>query len=210
MRAVIGFVTGAVVSGLVFYQAERRVGCFDRCGEGTTCREGRCVVAAPTPTPTTTPAPPPEKRRKRGRAAGGEAGGEPLATIAEELQLQPGDETPASQGDALGRSETLDLTGSDEPAHELSVEEVERAFAPARAAVSGCVSRAVGDYPLVSATVEVGFRIERGGRVERVRVTAPALLQKQGLYRCVRPLVAALRFPASGGASVVTFPFQLK
>jgi hypothetical protein len=210
MPALIGFLLGAVAASLALFQAERRVGCFDRCGEGTSCRAGRCVLTMAAPAPGPPPIPAADRRRKRGRATGGEAASEPLATIAPELQLQAGDETPATQGDALGRTESIDLTSGEEAAHELGVEEVERVFAPARAAVSGCISRAVGDYPLSAATVEVGFRVERGGRVERVRVTAPALLQKQGLYRCVRPLVAALRFPASGGASVVTFPFQLK
>ena len=35
-------------------------------------------------------------------------------------------------------------------------------------------------------------------------------LMRKGLIRCVRPLVAGLTFPRSGGASVVTYPFQIQ
>ena len=143
--------------------------------------------------------------------------GDPLAPATPELTLKPGDEAPLTQGDALGRPEAIDFTepgnpgqAGEEEARPLSDDDVERVFAPARRGISACITSAVGDYPLESARVEVGYRIERSGRVERVRVTAPALLQSRGLSRCVRPVVTALRFPRSPGASVVTFPFDLQ
>jgi hypothetical protein len=35
-------------------------------------------------------------------------------------------------------------------------------------------------------------------------------MQRNGLTRCIRGAVTGLRFPNSGGASVVTYPFELK
>jgi len=36
------------------------------------------------------------------------------------------------------------------------------------------------------------------------------LLQRNGLSKCVRGVVTGLHFPRSGGAMVVTYPFELK
>jgi hypothetical protein len=76
--------------------------------------------------------------------------------------------------------------------------------------VSHCITDALGDYPLDSGKVELSFRVERTGTVNKVRVQAPQLLMRRGLYACVRPLVTGLRFPPSGGANVVTYPFALQ
>ena len=69
---------------------------------------------------------------------------------------------------------------------------------------------ALGDAPLESGRVEVGLRVEPSGQVTRVRVEAPRILINRGLYPCVKSAVGSLRFPAAGGASVVTWPFELK
>jgi hypothetical protein len=43
-----------------------------------------------------------------------------------------------------------------------------------------------------------------------VRITAPQLLMRRGFVACARPIVTALKFPASGGSNVVTYPFALQ
>ena len=68
----------------------------------------------------------------------------------------------------------------------------------------------MGDYPLESGRIEVAFRVERSGAVHKVRITAPQLLMRRGFTGCVRPIVTGLRFPSSGGANVVTYPFALQ
>src|SRR5262245_3371917 len=83
-------VCSAVVAlGLVLgvgYALYRKDECWGRCGSGTRCAAGECVPAADAPAS----APVKELRRRRGG---------PRA--ASEVQLKPGDERMASEGDAL-------------------------------------------------------------------------------------------------------------
>jgi hypothetical protein len=115
-----------------------------------------------------------------------------------------------TQGDALGRPERIDLSQTGDDARELQQEDLDRTFRPSEPAILRCITDALGDAPLESGKVEVGLRVERSGQVNRVRIEAPQLLQRNGLSRCIRGVVTALKFPASGGASVVTYPFELK
>ena len=125
------------------------------------------------------------------------------------MQLKPGDEKMIAQGDALGRPERIDLSeGSSN--RELQQEDLDHVFHPSEPAILRCITDALGDAPLESGKVEVGLRVERSGQVSRVRVEGPQLLQRNGLNRCVRGVVTALKFPVSGGANVVTYPFELK
>jgi hypothetical protein len=57
--------------------------------------------------------------------------------------------------------------------------------------------------------VTIKFRIQRAGTVRGVRVEAPAILMKGGLYGCVRGVVGRLRFPSSGSSQIVSYPFSL-
>jgi hypothetical protein len=114
-----------------------------------------------------------------------------------------------AQGDALGRPQRIDLTQTGDDGRELSQDDLDRVVHAAEPAILRCITTAVGDAPL-DGKVELGLRVEESGQVSRVRVEAPALLQRQGLTRCIRAVVTPLRFPASGGASVVTYPFELK
>jgi hypothetical protein len=146
-------------------------------------------------------APPPDKNKRRKHGS---------ANAQSDLKLQPGDEHIATAGEALGRAEHIDLSQAGDDGHDLSQEDLDAVFRPAQSAISRCITEAVGDYPLESGKIEVGFRVERTGQVHKVRITAPQLLMRRGFPGCVRPLVTALRFPASGGANVVTYPFALQ
>ena len=42
-----------------------------------------------------------------------------------------------------------------------------------------------------------------------VRVEAPAILQKGGIYGCIKGVVGGIRFPPSNGSQVVSYPFSL-
>jgi hypothetical protein len=61
----------------------------------------------------------------------------------------------------------------------------------------------------VPGLVNIKFRIQRQGTVRGVRVEAPSILQKGGLYGCVKGVVGGLRFPPSGSSQIVTYPFRL-
>ena len=77
-------------------------------------------------------------------------------------------------------------------------------------AILACISRARPDEETyVPGRVTVKFRIQRTGNVRGVRVEAPAILQKGGLYGCVKGVVGGIRFPPSNGSQVVSYPFSL-
>jgi len=197
-RVLVGVLLGAalIVGGVLAYT--RGDGCLGRCAEGTRCADHRCVAAVE---PSRAPAPVTKEPRRRRRHDGN-------SPAAPEVKLEPGDEKPVAQGDALGRPERIDLSQPD--GRELSQDDLDAVFHPAQPRIERCITDALGDAPLETGRVEVGLRVERSGDVKRVRVEAPQLLQRRGLTRCVRGVIASLRFPASGGASVVTYPFELK
>ncbi len=169
--------------------------CLGKCGAKTHCASAVCVAdEAPIKT---MPADAMHKRRRHVEDH----------VAAEELTLKPGDDRMTAEGDALGRTEHIDL--SEPNAHELTQDQMDRVFTMIQPAISHCMTEAVGDYPLEHGRVEVGLRIERSGDVRRVRVEAPSILLKRGLTRCVRPLVTGLHFPSSGGSMVATYPFEL-
>lgn len=178
--------------------------CLGRCGDNTRCAGGRCIAsfapALPAPDPKT------GRRRGKGRVTVGNNG----VSVAEpEKKLLPGDERGTTTGDALGRPERLDLTKGDDE-KELAQADIDRVWSSAEPSLSRCISEAVADWPLESGKIEVGYRIEKDGSVKKVRLTAPQLLMRNGLYACMRSKITSLRFPHSGGSSVVTFPFRLQ
>ncbi|MGZ3408591.1 MAG: AgmX/PglI C-terminal domain-containing protein [Polyangia bacterium] len=199
IRIFLGLVVGlALAAGAGYLYLREAKDCIGRCGDGTRCFNGRCIAAAPPTTVATAPTP---KKRKRHSGVG---------PAQPELKLDPGDERIATTGDSLGRAEHIDLSQGGDDGRELSQEEIDGVFRPAQSAISHCITEAVGDYPLESGKIEVAFRVERNGSVKKIRVTAPQLLMRRGFTGCVRPVVAALRFPSSGGANVVTYPFALQ
>ena len=206
VRLLAGIIVGAVLAvgaGLAFQQKDP---CLGRCGEGTACEGGRCVVtrvAAPAPV---APAPV-GKKRKRGSGTSGSGMGDPAAP---EIVLQPGDTDRMAQGDALGRPEHIDLTEAGPDGKDLTQEDMDKVMARAEPAIVRCITQAIGDAPLDEGTIEVGMRIDRDGSVDKVRVEGPKLLQQHGLYKCVRGVVTGVRFPASGGATVATFPYAIR
>ena len=116
-----------------------------------------------------------------------------------------------SQGDDLSRPDVLRLDMTDDSgSHELSQDEIDARFRAKEDAILGCIQRARPDEETwVPGRVTVKFRIQRTGAVRGVRVEAPAILQKGGIYNCVKRVVGGLRFPASGGSQIVTYPFSL-
>ncbi len=202
MRFAVGALLGAALAaggalGLHAWQA-RRDPCLGRCGAGTRCDGGACVAAAePAPAPPIAAAPKTKRGRRRGDGA---------------PALQPGDTRLAVEGDDPGRPAVkLDLTDDDGAPSDLSQEALDEVFDRRRADVAACVVQATGDAPLpAGARATVSFRVEPAGDVRRVRVEAPALMLRNGLAACVRPIVTGLRFPRAAGATVASYPFELK
>jgi len=153
-----------------------------------------------------------KRRRGGGRArAGGTGGGEGEGEVGDEPipTLAPGDEKIVAEGDALRpRARTLDMADEGQEVRDLEQGEIDAAVGARAQAIIGCISDARGAAPL-SGRVTVGFVVSGRGSVAQTRVEAPAYLMRNGLARCVRPKLAALRFPATGKDTVVTVPFDV-
>jgi hypothetical protein len=151
------------------------------------------------------PAPGRERVRREPAPPPPEPEPEPIKLSASDLKL-------VSQGDDLSRPDVIRLgDASDESgSHELSQDDIDARFRAKEEAILSCISRARPDEDTyVPGRVTVKFRIQRGGTVRGVRVEAPAILQKGGLYGCVKGIVGGIRFPPSNGSQVVSYPFSL-
>jgi hypothetical protein len=168
-------------------------------------QQGQAVAPQPEAPKAPDPKQPVAKKRRH-RTGGGSAEG----PAAREVTLKPGDEKMQTRGDALGRTEQVDFGASGPEAKDLTEEDLDRVWKRAQPGISKCIGDAIGDAPLETGKVVVGIRVEKEGNVSRVRVDAPALLLRNNLHSCVRGHATALRFPRSGGASVVSYPFQLQ
>jgi hypothetical protein len=164
------------------------------------------------------------KRRARGAArvarATSNPGTESRVAADREAEVEPepepvllsaADLKSVAQGDNLGRPEAVRLDmGNDSQLPELSQDDIDGRFRAREDAILDCIARARPDEEAyVPGLVNVKFRIQRQGNVKGVRIEAPAILQKGGLYGCVRGVVEGLRFPASGSSQIVTYPFRL-
>lgn len=198
-----GFLLGLLVAGLAFasFFYWQHVRTPVTSGTATAADAGTRAVKKP-------------KRRSRGaarmaRAPTGEPGGaEPES---EPVRLSPADLRSLAQGDDLSTPDVLRLDMSnDKELAELSQDQIDERFRAQEGAILDCISRARPDpETYVPGRVTVKFRIQRAGTVRGVRVEGPAILQKNGLYACIKGVVGRLRFPAAGTSQILSYPFTL-
>jgi hypothetical protein len=205
MRLVIGALVGAVLGGagvLGHGLLQKRADpCLERCGDGTACESGRCV-------PSGVPVAAAERSRGKRRRPRPSAGAPERESL---RRVSAADLKPTSEGPSLRGTDRVDLTGdSDAAGRELSTEEIDAKVRSSDDKIVACIDRARKDFDLDRGRVVVGFRIERSGAVEKVRVSAPALLLRNGLHECIRGVVRSLRFPATSRALVMSYPFELR
>lgn len=129
---------------------------------------------------------------------------EPIKLSASDLKL-------VAQGDDLSRPDVLKMDlGDGKETRELTQDDIDGRFRANEGAILDCISSARPDpETYVPGRVTVKFRIQRTGAVRGVRVEAPSILQKGGLFGCVKKVVGNLHFPASGGSQIVSYPFTL-
>jgi len=161
-----------------------------------------------------------KKKRRRGamRVAQNEAAGQgpghaaPSEAEPEPIKLSAADLKLVSQGDDLSRPDVIHLgDATDESgSRELTQDDIDAKFRAKEEAILGCIMRARPDEDTyVPGRVTVKFRIQRTGGVRGVRVEAPSILQKGGIYGCIKGVVAGIRFPPSNSSQVVSYPFSL-
>jgi len=125
------------------------------------------------------------------------------------IKLTAADLRMVGQGEDLSKPEVTRLDLSDDT-KELTQDDIDGRFRAKEDAVLGCIARARPDeYTYIPGQVKVQFRILKTGAVKGVHVDAPAILQKGGLFGCVRGVLGGLKFPASGSGQVVAYPFSL-
>jgi len=156
------------------------------------------------------------KKRSRGavRLARGLAANDSLAGSdpeAEPVRLSAADLRPVAQGDDLGKPDVLRLDMSnDKELPDLSQDQIDERFRSRESSILDCIARARPDpESYVPGHVNIKFRIQRSGTVRGVRVEGPAVLQRNGLYGCIKNIVGSLRFPAAGTSQIVSYPFTL-
>jgi hypothetical protein len=144
------------------------------------------------------------KKRSRGAISAGEPEAEPVRLSAADLRS-------VAQGDDLSKPDVLRLDMSnDKELPELSQDQIDEYFRSRESAILDCISRARPDpETYVPGRVTVKFRIQRAGTVRGVRVEGPAVLQKNGLYGCIKGVVGGIRFPAAGTSQIISYPFTL-
>jgi hypothetical protein len=136
----------------------------------------------------------------------------PAVDEPEPIKLSSADLKLVSQGDDLSRPDVIHMGDAtdDSGSHELTQDDIDARFRAREDAILGCISRARPDEDTyVQGRVTVKFRIQRTGNVRGVRVEAPAILQKGGVYSCIKGVVGGIHFPPSNSSQVVSYPFSL-
>jgi hypothetical protein len=199
-----GFLLGLLVAGLgiggYFYwqhlQPRRPAPCACR-GRGRTDdnKKARSAIAAPFAWRAVPPPAIPWRRRAR----------------AEPVRLSAADLRPVAQGDDLSKPDVLRLDMSnDKELPELSQDQIDERFRGQESAILDCIARARPDpETYVPGRVTIKFRIQRAGTVRGVRVEGPAVLQRNGLYGCIKAVVVGIRFPSAGTSQIISYPFTL-
>jgi hypothetical protein len=182
--------------------------CLGYCGEGTSCQADRCL-----PLDQQSNSSPVKKSRRGIKRRRTIPGATPGANPEEEpVQRLPSaaDLKELVQGPALGKTDVVDLSSSGGPSRELSQEDVDQRVRALEPRILDCIDKARGDYRIERGKVVVAFRIERSGRIEGVRTTAPSVMQRAGLHACLGQLINGLRFPVSGRALILSYPYELR
>jgi len=207
MRFLLGLLCGLVaLGGLLGYQYQERQEdpCLARCGVGTSCEDGLCKVELAHDKKG-------KKRRRRRRHRRHRSSKVVANTPDVPTAKQPtaADLVSTIRGPRLGGTDRVQF-GEEDGTTELSSDEVGQRFRRLDDKVLSCIDRARGDYEITRGKVSIGFRVERSGQVKKVRITAPALMQRAGLSACVSSLVRRLHFRRSSRAVVMTYPYALR
>jgi hypothetical protein len=154
------------------------------------------------------------KKRSRGAVRVARGPGEPQGAGEPEnepVRLSAADLRQVAQGDDLSTPDVLRLDMSnDKELAELSQDQIDERFRSQESAILECIAKARPDpETYVPGRVTIKFRIQRAGTVRGVRVEAPSVLQKNGLFGCIKGVVGRLRFPSAGTSQIISYPFTL-
>jgi hypothetical protein len=214
MRFIYGLLVGllALVSYVGIQQYRRHLDpCLGACGVGTECIEGVCMVM--------------DTKKESSQERGKRRRGRRRRSRVTPINLDSSDQTPLRQptaddlnvvtsGPSLRQTEVIrmdeDEDEDDSAGNELEESEITSQISKLDRRIAACIVQSRGDVALDQGNVRVGLRVERDGTIQQVRVSAPALLMRGGLYTCIKPLLTGLRFRPSSRAMVMSYPYALQ
>ena len=202
MRFFLGFLLGALLGGAGVY------GWLEQPWQAWLAEE---EIAAPDAGVETAAKDEPGKQRKRrrGRRAGGNAeGGADVATEVEIPTLTEADRALVWKGDAVALPpRQIDMAAGGE-SRSLDSSEINSALRAQSGPMIDCIADARGEAEL-DARIQVEMLVNGEGQPTKMRVRAPAYLFSHGFHACARKAMLGLRFPATGGHTVVSAPYDL-
>jgi hypothetical protein len=194
---------GAVAVAVLFAACDDSPGaaaCHGVCGEGTVCKDGKCVVAeaAPAPAPAVGDDAKTAGKRRKGAKRSGDA--------APASGFTPVDDSHVAEFDGTKTQALGDGTERlDDSVVRAQLRKLEPAF-------NRCIETAAAqsDTEIRGGEVDFVFGIAPSGKVDGVTVKAPAHLRVFGIVPCMRSVLAGHRFPAFDGPAMgVDYSFQV-
>ena len=196
-----GLALGALLGagGFFAYQSMTpKAECGGLCGDGTTCDQGVCVVAAPEELEVVEEVVEDAKgKRKSKRRRGSKSG--------DEGTLEPGpsgmgppidDDSGVPRFDA-NKDQTIGMADGSE---RLSDSEIDRELGKLDKQFQACVRDANERVEeLGTGTVKYSFGIASSGKVTGVNASAPENLDAAGIVPCVRKAIYGHKFPSFNG-----------
>jgi hypothetical protein len=104
---------------------------------------------------------------------------------------------------------TIDMASGGGEARALEDSEINATLASQAGAVKDCVVQGATNTDL-RAAITIKLVVDGRGRVTRSRLHAPRYLFEHGLLSCAQRALGRMRFPATGGATLVTLPVNLE
>jgi hypothetical protein len=148
-------------------------------------------------------------RRKGGASRGSGSDGQSGANVTDEVSvLTAADRVLEWRGDVVALPPAQIELGREQSGRPLDDEEIQGVITGGSAPIMACISKAVGSAPL-SAEVTAQMLVGGDGRVQKLRLRAPAYLHRKELLECGRRAAWGLRFPPTGAPTIVTAPFHL-
>jgi hypothetical protein len=180
--------------------------CDDRCGEGTQCVAGKCVVAPPNAEVEAAPEPEAESRPRGRRRRKGRRGGDDTAPTT--AGPPPSFNDSAVPNYDPNRDQAIGDNAGSERISDRTIRQHLSRFEPRLNACIEQIAAAGVDIPSGQVSFEIG--IEPNGRVRGVTASAPKSMKATGMVACMRLAISKYRFPAWDGPALgVEYSFEV-
>lgn len=150
-----------------------------------------------------------DKPKKKGRRGKGKRSSNKKVDLDEVPELTAADNKAVWKGQAVKLpAKSVDFEAGGGDARSLSPAEINGVIQSGSEPVLACITKSRGNA-MLEATVVLKMLVDGSGNVTRVGVKAPAYLFAHGFLACATSAAKKLRFPAVGGHTVVSAPYDL-